>query len=441
VLKGNNILLVPLFLLIVLLTAGILVSQYYSRDELPIRIGVVHSLSGPMAASEKPLVDAIEFAIEEANAAGGINGHRIEAVVVDCKSDPAHCASEAERLITQEQVQALFGCWTSACRQAVKPVVEKYDHLLFYALRYEGMEQSPNILYGGAVPNQLVMPAVHWALENLGNRRYKGARGKRVYLAGSEQDFSRILNRLIKDVLAANGAIVLGEQYMPLRAKAMDDLVQDIATQEPDIILSTIAGGDNAVFFQTMERRGISADRIPVLSFSVTEVVLTAPKRIPMTGHYAARNYFQAIPSPQNQAFVKRFRNRFGESAVIDSPMEASYVNAQMWIQAALEAGSGDLRKVRRIILRQSLLAPEGIVALDPVTRHTWKVARIGKAREDGQFDIVWDSTRPLAPAPFPTYRFQEEWKELLKKSTDSPALQTTQFTGRAVDDLNAPHG
>lgn len=440
-LKGNNILVIPFFLLFVLLTTGILISQYYSGDELPIRIGVLHSLSGPMAESEKPLVDAIQLAIEEANAAGGINDHRIEVVVADCKSDTAHCAQEAERLITREQVQALFGCWTSACRKAVKSVVEKHDHLLFYALRYEGMEQSPNILYGGAAPNQLVMPAAHWALVNLGNSR-TGTRGKRVYLAGSDQVFSRALNILIKDVAAANGAKVLGEQYVPLRTKNMDDLVRDIASQQPDLILSTIAGSDNAMFFQTMERRGITPDKIPVLSFSVTEVVLTAQDRIPMAGHYAARNYFQTIPSPENQAFVKRFRDRFGENTVIDSPMEASYVNAQMWIQAALEAGSGELRKVRRILLRQSLLAPEGIVALDPVTRHTWKVARIGKAREDGQFDIVWDSIRPLAPAPFPTYRSHEEWKDLLEKTlNDALMLQSTQLTGKPIGGFKAPQG
>ena len=159
---------VALILLAVLLGVGYAVWHHFARTQLAIRVGVLHSLSGPMAASEKPLVDAIHLAIEEANAAGGINGRRIEAVVVDCGSGPDYCAPQAERLITQEYVEALFGCWTSACRKAVRQVVEKHRHLLFYALRYEGMEESPNIIYGGAVPNQLVMPAVHWALENLG---------------------------------------------------------------------------------------------------------------------------------------------------------------------------------------------------------------------------------------------------------------------------------
>lgn len=384
---------------------------------------MLHSLTGILAPSEKPLVDALDLAIAEANVAGGIKGRKIEAVVVDCRSDAVYCAEQAERLIIHEQVQALFGCWTSACRKAVKPVVEKHHHLLFYALQYEGMEQSiedlrqsPNILYGGAVPNQLVMPAVHWALVNLGKARDRKKRGKRVYLAGSDHIFSRVVHILIKDLLAAHGAEVVGEQFLPLGASLMDDLAGDIVGQQPDMVLNTISGTDNAVFFQALAKSGIIPEETPVLSFSLTEVGLTAQDAKTMTGHYAARNYFQSISSPNNQAFVARFRDRFGEHAVIDGPMEASYVNMRIWVNSALEAGSGEVAQVQRTILRQSLTAPEGIVSIDPITHHVWKVARIGKTRADGQFDIVWDSGRPLEPAPFPTYRSRDEWDQLLKE-------------------------
>src|SRR5574340_1559385 len=159
-----------LALLIVVSIAGIMIWRHHAKTALSIRIGVLHALTGPMASNEKPLVDALQLAIEEANAAGGIGGRRIEAVIVDCGPDSAHCAQEAERLITQEQVQALFGCWTSACRKAVKTVVEKHHHLLFYALRYEGMEQSPDIIYTGAAPNQQIIPLALWALQHQGKR-------------------------------------------------------------------------------------------------------------------------------------------------------------------------------------------------------------------------------------------------------------------------------
>ena len=195
----------------------------------------------------------------------------------------------------------------------------------------------------------------------------------------------------------------------------MDDLAADIVRQQPDIVLNTISGTDNAVFFQALAKSGVVPDETPVLSFSLTEIELTAQDARTRAGHYAARNYFQSIPSPKNQAFVNRFRDRFGEHAVIDGPMEASYVNMQIWINSAIEAGSGDVAQVQRTILRQSLPAPEGVVSVDPITHHVWKIARIGKTREDGQFDIIWDSGRPLEPAPFPTYRSREEWNHLLE--------------------------
>lgn len=215
VLTGSNKSRVSVILLIVLLVAGVMIWQHYAGTKEKIRIGVLHSLSGPLATSEKPLVDAIRFAVEEANAAGGINDRKIEAVVVDCRSNSAYCAEQAERLIVEEQVQALFGCWTSECRKAVRPIVEEHRHLLFYALRYEGMEESPNILYGGTVPNQLVMPAVHWALENLGKPGSPNTRGKRIYLAGSDYIYSRIANILIKDLLSGHGAVVAGNATSP----------------------------------------------------------------------------------------------------------------------------------------------------------------------------------------------------------------------------------
>lgn len=430
---------ISLLLGVLLLAGAVFTWQHLAGARPSVRVGVLHSLTGPLAINEKPLMEAIQLAVEEANVVDGIHGHRIETIVVDCRSDAAYCAEQAEHLIVREQVQALFGCWSSACRKAVKEVVEKHDHLLFYALRYEGMEQSPNIIYGGAVPNQLVMPAVHWGLVNLGNRKrtlpgtYPENTAKRVYLAGSDYVFSHVLTILIKDLLATHDAVVVGERHIPVGSADMDDLAADIVRQRPDLVLNTIAGTDNAAFFQALAKIGITADRLPVLSFSLTEVGLTTPDAIPMAGHYAARNYFQSIATPGNEVFVTRFRERYGQNAVIDSPSEASYINMRMWIQAALEAGAGDLDKVQRTILRQSLPAPEGVVALDPITQHAWKIARIGRAREDGQFDVVWDSGQPLEPEPFPTYRSREEWSQLLDPPMNGPSAPQRAIEGVPV--------
>jgi urea transport system substrate-binding protein len=403
----KNRLAVVIFVALVLLCAGLLYSQY-GRAKPLVKIGILHSLSGTMAISEKPLVDALQLAIEEANAGGGIGGQQIAAVVVDCRSDAKYCAQQAERLITEEKVSALFGCWTSSCRKAVKPVVEKHRHLLFYPVQYEGMEQSPNIIYTGATPNQQIIPGVRWAFDKL---------GKRVYLLGSDYVFPRMANIIIKDLLSASGGVLAGERYLPLGASAMDAVVADIVKQRPDVVLNTLNGDSNFAFFQALNKAGIKADKIPVLSFSIAEVELATMNTFVTAGHYAAWNYFQSISSPQNRAFVSSFHQRFGAQAVLDDPMEASYVGLHLWLQAAREAGSAEPAAVRRTILRQTLNAPEGMVAIDPDTGHLWKTPRIGKARSDGQFDIVWDGGRPQEPVPFPSYRFRDEWLQLLQSA------------------------
>jgi len=380
----------------------------HERSKPALKIGILHSLTGTMVISEKPLVDALQFAIEEVNAAGGINGQMVEAVVRDCRSDAEYCAKQAEQLITGEKVKALFGCWTSTCRKAVKAVVEKHQNLLFYPVQYEGMEQSPNIIYTGATPNQQIIPGTGWAIKNL---------GKRIYLLGSDYLFPRMANIIIKDMARVGAGEVVGERYLPLGTNKLDSTVAEIVRQKPDVVLNTLNGGSNFAFFDALGKAGINAKKIPVLSFSLAEAELASMATIKTAGHYAAWNYFQSIPTQHNKDFVTRYRQRFGEQAVFDDPMEASYIGMMLWAQAAREAGSALPQKVLHSIGRQTLLAPEGLVAVDPNTHHLWKTSRIGKIRQDGQFDIVHDAGQAVEPAPFPYYRFKEDWLHMLSRA------------------------
>lgn len=369
-------------------------SMRHVEEKPPIKIGVLHSLTGTMAASETPLVDAVRLAVEEANLAGGVNGAQIAMIVRDCRSDAAYCAQQAEQLITQEGVQALFGCWTSACRKAVKPVVERHHHLLFYPVQYEGLEQSPDIIYTGAAPNQQVIPMVTWAMQQ---------HGKRVYLIGSDYIFPRTANQLIKKLLATQGGQVVAERYAPLGEQHLEAVVREMVKLRPDFVVNTLNGDSNLYFFRALQQAGIRAADMPVFSTSLAEAELsTLGMADLMVGHYAAWNYFQSVPSAENHAFVERFRRRFGALRVLDDPMEAAYVGACLWVNAMRSAGTLDVATVKTTLGQQTLIAPEGNVAIDANTQHLWKPVRIGRGRADGQFDIVWQSERSLAPAPFP---------------------------------------
>jgi len=376
----------------------------YGRAKQSIKIGVLHSLSGTMAVSEAPLVDAVRLAVEEANQSGGVNDAQIEMIVTDCRSDAAYCAQQAEKLITQDGVQALFGCWTSTCRKAVKTVVEKHHHLLVYPVQHEGFEQSPDILYTGATPNQQIIPMVSWALQQ---------RGKRAWLIGSDYVYPRTANQIIKKLLVAQGGELVAERYAPLGEQNLDVFVREIAAHRPDFVVNTLNGDSNRHFFRALRQAGIHAEDIPVFSTSIAEVELKAMGPELTAGHYAAWNYFQSVPSKENRDFIERFRHRFGQERVLDDPMEAAYIGVRLWVNAMRRAGTLDMSVVKAILAQQTLNAPEGTVAVDSNTGHLWKMVRIGRARTDGQFDIVWHAERSIAPAPFPFFISNSEYEAM----------------------------
>jgi urea transport system substrate-binding protein len=372
----------------------------------PIRVGILHSLTGTLADSEAPVVDAALLAIGELNAAGGVLGRPIEAIVRDGNSDARVFAAEARKLIREEHVATIFGCWTSASRRTVVPIFEEYDHLLMYPVQYEGIESSPNVVYTGAAPNQQIVPAVKWAFA-FGDKR-------RFFLVGSDYVFPRTAGAIIQDTLRELGAEFVGEAYVPLGSDQFKETIERIVATKPDVILNTINGDSNIPFFRDLRRAGITPSAIPTISFSIGEEELRHLNPAHMAGDYAAWNYFQSIDSPENRAFVETFRAKYGPQRVVTDPMEATYFGVKLWAAALAEAGSDAPASIRRALLNRRMLAPEGEVRIDPATQHTFKTPRIGRILPDGQFEIVWTATKPEAPRPFPRTRTAEKWQAFL---------------------------
>lgn len=368
------------------------------------KIGVLHSLTGTMAISEKPVVDAVKMAVEEINKAGGVNGKQLEVVAVDGESNWDKFKDQAENLITKEKVKAVFGCWTSSSRKAVLPVFEKHDHLLFYPVQYEGKESSKNIIYTGAAPNQQIIPAVKWAMNNLG-------KGDKVYLVGSDYIYPRTANAIVREMLKAQGKEPVGEKYRPLGEKTgFDEIVADIKAKKPSFIINTINGDSNIAFFNEMKKAGMSegASKIPVISMSIAEPELkeiakqTGPELL--KDHFATWNYFQSIKSAKNTEFVKKFKDKYGVDAVTSDPLEAAYFGVYLYAAAVKKAKTDDTAAVRKALLGLTFNAPGGEVKIDPENQHTWRPVKVGKIRMDGQFDIVWDSKNSVRPEPYPKF-------------------------------------
>jgi urea transport system substrate-binding protein len=376
------------------------------RIKPPIKVGILHSRTGSMAISEASMIDADVLALEEINAQGGLLGRRVDWVVVDCRSDPATYAREAERLIAEEKVSVLFGCYSSSSRKSVKPVVERANHLLIYPVAYEGLEQSPNIIYTGAAPNQQIVPTVTWCTNQLN--------AKSFFLVGSDDLWPRAVHAIIKDQLSALGAKLVGEEYLGADGSEVDALVTKAVSAEPDVILSTIVGDANVPFYKRIRGRDSGASKISVVSFIVAEDELRELPVHEMTNDYAVCNYFQNIDRAENARLIKSFKARFGQDRVLSDSIVTAYNSVNLWAQAVRESESAEPADVGQAMLRQSLNAPEGVISVDRESRHTWRPFFVGKVRPDAQFEVVWSVVKPIRPVPFPFSRTREEWESFL---------------------------
>lgn len=376
----------------------------------PIVIGLLHALSGPTARSEAPLVAAVKMAVDELNAGGGLLGRRIELRVEDSRSDPREAAAAAERLIGGEQAVALFGCGSSSCRQAVRPVVEAHRHLLFYPAAHEGMEQSAHIVYTGPTPNQQALPATDWAIRGF---------GRRVYVVGTDGLYQRRLGAVLRDFIRLGGGQLLGERYVSPGGADMDAVMDELRRLQPDVVLSTVSGESNRALFDALVAAEL-AD-LPLLSLGAAEPEMKAFAGGRLGRHFTAWSYLQTQPGAVNEAFLARLRRGQGEAALASDPAVSAYVGVQLWAAAVREVGSPQTEAVNANVLHQSVAVPQGSAAVDSRSRHLWRQLRIARVRPDGQLGEVLQLPGYIRPEPWPSFRSNEYWAAEMSRIEGGP--------------------
>ncbi len=377
----------------------------------PIKVGILHSLSGTMAISETSLKDVALMTIEQINAAGGVMGRKIEPVVVDPASDWPRFAEKARELLQKEKVAAVFGCWTSVSRKSVLPVFEELNGLLFYPVQYEGEESSYNVFYTGAAPNQQAIPAVEYLMSE------KGGGAKKWVLLGTDYVYPRTTNKILqyflKEKKVAEGDIM--EKYTPFGHADYQTIVADIkkfAAGTPTAVVSTINGDSNVPFYKELANQGLKASDIPVVAFSVGEEELRGIDTKPLVGHLAAWNYFMSIDTPENKKFIADWKAYAkaknlpdADKRVTNDPMEATYIGIKMWAGAVEQAGTTDVNAVRQAIGYQVVKSPAGFdTQMDGKNHHLHKPVFIGEIKEDGQFQVVWKTEGPIRAMPWSPY-------------------------------------
>lgn len=356
-----------------------------------VKLGFLNSTSGPMAISEQTVRDSLILAAEEINADGGIMGKEIEYNEEDGQSEPTVFAEKINKLLTEDEVAAVFGGWTSASRKAMLPVVEGAKGLLFYPVQYEGLEASKNIYYTGATTNQQIIPAMDFL---------KSEGVKTLFLAGSDYVFPRTANKIIKQYAKELDIEIVGEEYVPLDSDDWTTQVAKIAEAKPDFVFNTINGSSNVGFIKAYYEAGLGPDNSPIISVSIAEEEAPAMGE-DLTGQYAAWNYFQSVDSPVNETFIKAFQEKYGTDRPTSDPMEAAYTSLYLYKAMVEKAESFCVDAVNEAADGVSFDAPEGKVTVDGENHHIAKTGLIGQINAENQFDIVWSSEEPIEPDPF----------------------------------------
>ena len=361
-----------------------------------VTVGILHSITGTMAISETGSTQAEKLAIKQINESGGVLGRQIKYIQEDGASDWPTFAEKSRKLLLKDKVAAVMGCWTSASRKAVLPVFEQYNGMLFYPTFYEGLEESPNVIYTGQEATQQILEGIDWAVKT------KGA--KTFYLLGSDYIWPRTSMKIARKHIEKLGLKVVGEEYYPLGHTQFNSVINKVKLKKPDVIFAAVVGGSNVAFYKQVNAAGIDwrKEKPTMLTISVTEDEILGIGGENIVGAYASMKYFQSLPNENNVAFVKAFKEMWGDDIVIGDVTQAAYLGPWIWKYAVEKAGSFDIDKLKEVLPGIELtMAPEGYVKVHE-NHHLWSKTRIGRARTDGQFDVVYESEGLIEPDPFP---------------------------------------
>ena len=378
--------------------------------ENPIKVGVMYSTTGTIAIVEKSLQDATFLALEQINTntgpwegnGEGIEGRKIQKVVVNPDSNWDLYNQMSKRLIDEDGVTCVLGCYTSASRKSVLPVFEEKDSILYYPVYYEGNECSSNVFYTGAAPNQQITDSIPYCYENFGSRGF---------FVGSDYIYPKESNRIAKAELEQAGGQVVGDEYSPLGTTEFITIINKIKQAKPDFVLSNLVGDSIPAFYRQYKDAGITADQIPIMAYPTTEEEIQAMGAEYAEGHYTSFNYFQSVDTPENKAFVEQFKEKFGQNRVTNGVMEAAYFQTYFMAQAmrdVLQAGEEINTKTLREATRgQVFAAPQGTVQVDSSNYHTYLYSRIGKWDGNGQAEIIFATPAAVRPIAWSQVLYQ----------------------------------
>ncbi len=353
-----------------------------------IKVGLLTASSGGTAVLDGFIANACKMAVDEINEDGGVNGKQIELYTEDYASDPSTAAEKAEKLIVDDKVSCIIGVVMSSCRQAVLPVVEKYDNLLIYPTDYEGLEQSDNIIYLGCVPNQQIQTIAPWMVENLGTK---------VYIIGNDYLYPRSTCAQMKAMLEENGATIVGEEFVSLDETDYSASITKIMEADPDVVFSVLVGDCITAFQKQYAQYGL--EDMAMFHLCLDESGAAAIGVDNCEGVYSGQTYFCTVDNAQNNAFREKYKTLYGGEPTVYA--STTYVGTYLLKGALEKAGDGfTTEQLVSAFHGQTFEGPAGLVTVMD-NNHSTVVARIGQVNADCLFNVLYEAAQPIEPDPF----------------------------------------
>ena len=357
-----------------------------------IPLGLVFSQSGPYAMMAGEMRKSALMAVDEINQSDEFD-FTLAAHLRDPGGVVAAYHTACDELIREEQVDHIVGCYTSASRKQVIPIVERTERLLWHPARYEGFESSDNVIYVGAAPNHNVVPLVRHMLDHISSD---------VFCIGSNYVWTWETNRVIREIVTNSGGRILAERLLELGETAVDHIVKEIIDRKPPAVFNTLVGESSYVFMRALHaattRAGLT---VPMLSCSLCEPELELIGSAASVGCITSSAYFESIERPENRAFVARWKARYGADSSPSVDGQSTYVCVMLLARAIRRAGSADVAAVRRAAANHRYDSPQGPIWVDPDNNHCFLTPRLARSVPGCQFKIFWEADAPERPDPY----------------------------------------
>jgi urea transport system substrate-binding protein len=362
--------------------AGSSLMGRWARAENEIAVGSILDATGAINIYGLPMIDATKFAVDSINQAGGVLGRKLRLIETDCQSNNQVYAQNAVKLVLDDKVTVLMGGITSASREAVRPVVDKYSAVYFYNEQYEGGVCDKLVFCTGVTPAQQLGVLVPWA-----TKQY----GKKVYTLAADYNYGHISADWVKVYLKDAGGQLAGEEFIPLDVVNFDSVIQRLQGAKPDVVMSLLVGGNHIAFYRQFAAAGLKG-KMAIVSATLglgNEQVVLKPEEA--EGIVVIYPYFQELDNPANKQWVADWHKRFGPNYTYITDSACTVWNGwHLWAMAVNKAKSLDRAKV--VAALESGLtfdSPEGTIKLDPKSHHVVHSVHLAKVNNKNGFTIM----------------------------------------------------